>query len=149
MACGFPRKARCPSGLAAVTARRAGRGDPRVPRPQDACNCPRAAARRDLNTPAPASAPSSAPGQFPAVPDARAEPEPITEPEQNYDVHRIGNGQPIGRPPGHVTACLSAVRSGDEDDPVPGLPPAKRAELPGHRAGWLIQAGLQAAHRGT
>jgi hypothetical protein len=45
------RKARCPSDLAAVTALRAGRDDPRVQHPQDVCDSPRAAARRSLNTP--------------------------------------------------------------------------------------------------
>src|SRR6266571_8661919 len=42
------RKARCPSDLAAVTALRAGRDDPRVQHPQGVCDSPRAAARRSL-----------------------------------------------------------------------------------------------------
>lgn len=136
MACGFPRKARCPSGLAAVIALRAGRDDPRV-HPQDVCDCPRAAARRSLNTP-PASAPGSPPDpvprrtQFLAVPDARAEPDPITEPEwpAKPEFARQARAE-LRRPPHrqwpahraateHVTASLSGVRSGDEDDPVPG-----------------------------
>ena len=80
-----------------MTALRAGRDDPLVQHPQDACDSPRAAARRSLNTPRPRPrVPRRT--QFLAVPDAHAEPEPVTElewhakPEWNYDVHRIGNG---------------------------------------------------------
>jgi hypothetical protein len=160
MACGFPRKARWPSGLAAVIALRAGRDDPRV-HPQDVCDCPRAAARRSLNTPPRHRPRVPRQTQFPAVPDARAEPDPITEPERpaKPEFARQARAE-LRRPPHrqwpahraateHVTACLSGVRSGDEDDPVPGLSLAERAELPGNRAGWLLLAELRAAHRGT
>ena len=59
-----------------------------------------------------------------AVPDAHADPEPITElewhakPEWNYDVHRIGNGQPIGRPPSTSRSVCPECVPGDEDDPL-------------------------------
>jgi hypothetical protein len=103
-----------------------------------------------------ASAPGSPPDpvprrtQFPAVPDARAEPDPITEPEwpAKPEFARQARAE-LRRPPHrqwpahraateHVTASLSGARSGDEDDPVPGLPLAERAELLGNRAGWLL-----------
>ena len=116
MACGFPRKARCPPGLAAVTALRAGRDDPCVQHPQDVCDSRRAAARRSLNTPprrrpgfpsgpssppCPTPAPSPSPSPSPSgTPSPRARQARVpAKPQQNYDVHRIGNGQPIGRPP--------------------------------------------------
>ena len=156
MACGFPRKARCPSGLAAVTALRAGRDDPCVQHPQDVCDCPRAAARRSLNTPprhrprvprqtqfaagpssppcptpAPSPIPSPSP-EWPAKPEfaRQARAELRRPPHRQWPAHRAATE--------HVTACLSGARSGDEDDPVPGLPLAERAELLGNRAGWLL-----------
>lgn len=166
MACGFPRKARCPSGLAAVIALRAGRDDPRV-HPQDVCDCPRAAARRSLNTPprhrprvprqtqfpagpssppCPTPAPSPIPSPSPSGPPSPSLP---AKPEQNYDVHRIGNGQPIGRPPSTsrpvCPECVPVMKT----IRYPGLSLAERAELLGNRAGWLLLAELQAAHRGT
>jgi hypothetical protein len=49
--------------------------------------------------PTPASAPGSPPGPVPRRARRRAEPEWPAKPQQNYDVHHIGNGQPIGRPP--------------------------------------------------
>jgi hypothetical protein len=148
MACGFPRKARCPPGLAAVTALRAGRDDPRV-HPQDVCDSRRAAARRSLNTPprrrpgfpagpssppCPTPAPSPSPSPSPSgTPSPRARQAPAElrgPPHRQWPAHRAATE--------HVTACLSGARSGDEDDPVPGLPWAERAELLGNRAGWLL-----------
>ena len=98
--------------------------------------------------------------QFPAVPDARAEPDPITEPEwpAKPEFARQARAE-LRRPPHrqwpahraateHVTACLSGVRSGDEDDPVPGslLGRAGRtARQPGRMAAPWPKCGRRTA----
>jgi hypothetical protein len=71
------------------------------------------------------------------------------KPEQNYDVHRIGNGQPIGRPPSTSRPVCPERVPVMKTIRYPGLSLAERAELLGNRAGWLLLAELQAAHRGT
>ena len=127
MACGFPRKARLPI--------RPGCGDSpqgrtrRPSRPAPA-RCLRFSSRSCLlkpEHPTPASAPSSPPGLVPRRVRARVARQARAEPRRplhrQWPAHRAATG--------HVTACLSGVRSGDEDDPVPGLCPAERAELPG------------------